>query len=415
MARQDSELKTMQTRDLRVGMYVQDVGRGWLRHPWPTKSKLITSPQEINQLLELGISEVIIDEARSVTPQEVSEQVTPTGKPSQPSIHQAERRRQVRPETKSDTAQLEDELPRAHRAYLQALETTREFMHDIRLGHKVEVAKVQESIDSMIDSVFRNRDALLTMLKLKNYDEYTFTHSLNVSVLALSIARHLDFDRTLLGEMGLGCMFHDVGKTGIPDNILNKPSRLTDDEFAIMKQHPVIGARMLEEHGRFPEAALAVVRHHHERLDGGGYPDHLSGANLTDVIGISGIADVYDAVSSDRVYHKGMQPHMALKLVFSLRGQHFPPLLVDRFIHCLGIYPAGTTVKLNTGEIGVVFEVNHASLLKPRICLVIDTKSRLLDKKKIIDLSEQQLQDREIIDVVDPALYGIVPEQYFIS
>lgn len=413
MSKDKSTFKKVQTKDLKNGMFVYDVGRSWLKHPWRTKSKTIESDQDVDLLLEFGITEVIIDLAKSVTPKDVGDQVDPVEKKAPPAIQQVERRVRPRPEKHPDSTPLEEEIPKARQAHTQALEITREFINDARTGKKIDVEKVQESVDGMIDSVFRNRDALLTILKLKTYDEYTFTHSLNVGVLAMSVGRALNLSRDELRALCLGGIFHDVGKTGVPSEILNKPGRLTEEEFEVMKGHPVIGFNMLEHDKNISSISLDVIRSHHERIDGSGYPDGLAESGMGPHIFISGIADVYDALSTDRVYHKGRPPHEALKIVFSLKGKHFPPQMVDAFIHCLGIYPPGTTVRLNTGETAVVHSVNHSSMLRPKTIIVFDNKGQAVTKTKILDLNEKGFVDRQIVKVVDPQALGIDPAKYF--
>jgi HD-GYP domain-containing protein (c-di-GMP phosphodiesterase class II) len=178
----------------------------------------------------------------------------------------------------------------------------------------------------------------------------------------------MGLDETELLDLGLGAMFHDLGKALIPDEILNKPDRLTEQEFAVMKTHPTLGVRLLEEQGAdLSPPVFGVIRHHHERLDGSGYPDGLRESELHHQACICGLADVYDALTSRRVYKPGMPPHEALKVIFKLRDSHFPRARLDRFIQCLGIYPVGTVIRLTTGEVALVMDINHASLQRPRV------------------------------------------------
>jgi len=416
MSAENKSLRRIRTKELRVGMYVHDVGRDWLHRPWWSRGKMIANSDEIKDLLEYGISEVTIDLAKGVAPDQMTAQAGPSeAKPQAPQkIQELERRKQPRPEKPVDPAGLDEEIPRARQAYTQALGITHQFINDVRTGKKMDVTQVEESVENLIDSVFRNRDGLLAILKLKQYDEYTFTHSLNVAVLAVSAGRSVDLERTELLQLGVGGIFHDIGKTQIPPEILNKPDRLTDEEFKIMKLHPVRGDEILDDYQEVTPLARRVVRHHHERLDGTGYPDGLAGADIAPYIIISGMADVYDALSSDRVYHKGMLPHEALKVIFSLREKHFPPVWVDRFIQCLGIYPIGTTVRLNTGEIGVVCAVNHASLLRPKIRLCLDARGRRIQPlNKTWDLNHPGLADREIREIINPENFDIDPASCF--
>ena len=285
-------------------------------------------------------------------------------------------------------------------------------MSDVRAGRKMEVGPVKENVESMIDSVFRNRDAMMALLKLKNYDEYTFTHSLNVAVLAVSVGRHLGLDRAKLAEIGLGAIFHDVGKQLIPMEIINKPGKLTDEEFNIVKGHPVLGFDLCANNKQVSTLALQIIRHHHERLDGTGYPDKLSQERITSIIAISAMCDVYDALSSDRVYHKGMLPHEALKVVYNLSGKHFPQTWVERFIQSMGIYPAGATVRLSTGELGIVMMVNRGHLLTPKIRLVKNARGNEVTSFKVLDLCEDGMTKRRIVEVIDPRTEGIDPLKY---
>ncbi|MBF0527950.1 MAG: HD-GYP domain-containing protein [Deltaproteobacteria bacterium] len=426
----------VKTRDLKIGMFVADVGRSWLRHPWKTKSKLITSVDEIKELLAHDIQEVVVDlsqcsksvlrtdgilglssqevsQALSIAPQEVSKQITRNMMISPPAknIDQSRPKRLDQPRT---DVSLQDELPKARQTYAQALSVTKEFMNDLRSGKKIEIEKVQDAIEDMIDSVFRNQGAISALLKLKNYDEYTFTHCLNVATLAISIGRQIPLTRQQLLDLGLGAIFHDIGKVRIPEEILNKPARLTDSEFTVMKTHPALGKEILQEqHPGLSSIIYRMVRHHHERSDGSGYPDGIPDSDIDPFVTVCGLCDVYDALSSDRVYHKGMLPHEALKVIFSLRGKHFSPTWTDRFVQSIGIYPPATVIKLNTGAVGVVMLVNTQALLKPEILVIKDQKDRFLALPKHIDMNLSQHADLSITAVVDPKRHGVDPSKYF--
>ena len=435
MAKVSGKPVKVRVEELRIGMFVSDVGRGWLRHPWPTKSKLITNQEDIQQLIDFGITEVIVDpkrcksteqpeipefgltsttfgDARRLTADEVTRKATESlgAKAGMTCLEQVERRKKPRKDDETDHIPLTDELPQAKQTYLKALSLTHEFMNDARAGRKVEVDRVKESLNEMIDSVFRNRDAMLSLSKLRKFDEYTFSHCLNVTALVMAMGRQIKLNRGQLMDLGLAAMFHDLGKTRIPEAILNKPAKLTDEEFAIMKTHSALGEMvLLEQVDKVSPGVLRVVRHHHERMDGTGYPDGLSADKFRPGMIICAMADVYDALSSDRVYHKGMMPHEALKVVFSLRDKHFPGVWVDRFVQSLGIYPVGTVVRLNNGLVGIVVSVNHACLTKPKVRGILDPAGRPLNDPKTYDLTESSLLDWEIKKVIDPKPLGIDP------
>ena len=439
----------IKTEDLRVGMFVVDVGRSWLKHPWTTKRKHIASLKDIEDLVKHGIDEVIVDpaknrvvpkpastgkendtsayreygirtptleQARQVTPDQVVASIRPQETPKSVSggIHQVERRTRPRPDVAQQAVSLEAELPRAQKVYQQALETTREFIHEAKAGRNIDVGRVQESVNEMIDSVFRNRDSMVALLKLKTYDEYTFTHSLNVAALAIASGRQIGLSRGQLLNLGLGAIFHDVGKIAVPEHILNKPAKLTNDEFAVMKTHPARGAAIIVKQAANVNASvISVVRHHHERLDGTGYPDGLTGDELDPFHMICGMSDVYDALTGDRIYRKAMAPHDALKVIFSLRDKHFPQSWVERFVQCLGIYPPGTMVKINTGEICVVIETNHACLIRPRLKMARNARGQEALLERVIDLNLPENESRQIVAVVDPQECKVDPTKFF--
>jgi len=407
-----NKLKKIRTEDLSLGMFVYDVGRKWFDHPWTKQKKLITSKKEIEQLKEYGIDEVTIDLARGSSPKKIVKEIEKLRGISEKAEQIAEPVEE-KPGEPVKTVPLEEELPRARETYFSALQTTREFLADARAGREVNVPKVQANVEDIIDSTFRNRDASLALIKLKAYDEYTLTHSLNVAVLSICIGCHVNFSRQKIRELGLGAILHDLGKTKVPYNILNKRTSLTEKEFRAIKSHTVIGANMLEKTKKIPGNAVSIARHHHERIDGSGYPDHLTEDQIDEFITIAGLADVYDALTSDRVYRKSIPPHEALKTIFALRGKQFDTLWVEKFTQCLGIYPAGTLVKLNTGEIAVVRSVNRSTLLRPNIRLILDPKGVPIFGVKTMNLDAAKFLDINIVGVIDPRTLGLDLSIYF--
>ncbi|MBW2322775.1 MAG: HD-GYP domain-containing protein [Deltaproteobacteria bacterium] len=332
----ERRLQKVHVKDLNVGMFVFDVGRHWIHHPWPHRSKLITSARDIDQLIDYGIREVTVDLARGLPLIKLKE-IEEKKEKSEDKELAGKKEKRTRERTESVT--MAEELPRAKKIYFDALETTREFLADTRAGRKLNVAKVRDNVETMIESAFRNRDASLALIKLKTYDEYTLTHSLNVGVLAISMGCHINLPRGKLRQLGMGAILHDLGKTKVPLEILNKKAKLTAEEFNAIKFHPVIGAQMLETTSNISDQSISVARYHHERIDGTGYPDGLSGEKISHFMIITGMSDVYDAMSSDRVYRKGILPHEALKSLFALRGMQFDSFWIEKFIQCLGIYP----------------------------------------------------------------------------
>lgn len=270
---------------------------------------------------------------------------------------------------------FEEELKEAKKVRDEAELLVREFLHDARLGKGVAAEKVTGTVGKMVDSVFRNQDALTSLARLKSFDDYTFAHSVNVCILSLALGRHMGLERAELCDLGTGAILHDIGKMLVPGQVLNKPGKLTDEEFTIMKRHTEFGGEVLKD-ARINEASRLVATQHHERFDGSGYYRRLSGRDIHPFARIAAVADVYDAMTSNRVYQNGMPPEEALKRLYLMRGTHFESELVERLIKCLGIYPIGTLVELNTGELAIVKMVNRSHPLQPRIEIILDRKKK---------------------------------------
>ncbi|MDR1487409.1 MAG: HD-GYP domain-containing protein [Deltaproteobacteria bacterium] len=404
-------IRKIPTKNLEVGMFVSDVGRTWFNHPWKTKSRLLTERSEIDELIKFGIEEVYIDTEKSKKiqkPKEPFKQLPNT-------INPRAARNVVKIEKPDPVVPLEIEFPKAAKAYTKALDTSKALVAACRMNKRIEVSEVQENVDELVESVSRNPDALTALIKLRHFDDYTYTHCLNVSVLAISAGKTLGLSHNELKILGLGTMFHDLGKLRIPDNILNKPGKLTDEEFSVMRSHAALSAEiLLEQNLNVDDKVIQVARFHHERIDGSGYPDHLQGEEIPSLATICGLSDVYDALTSDRVYHKGMLPHDALKFIYSLRGTHFQPDWVDRFVQSVGIYPPGSVVELNTGHLAVVMEVNNRSLLTPLIKIVADPHAQLYTRPKLVDLSKPaESQGWSISKVVPPSNVSFEPSSFF--
>jgi putative nucleotidyltransferase with HDIG domain len=410
-------LKKIETKDLRLGMFVADVGRSWFNHPWKTKNKLLSNLEEIKQLLEYGITEVTVDTDKSTyrEPKAEPRAAPPTPKPARPKMTPPKSK--PAPQRPPDpVSAVELELPRAAKAYGKALDTSKALVAACRMNKKIEVEAVRENVNDLVESVSRNRDALMALMKLRRFDDYTYTHSLNVSVLAISAGKSLGLNDDDLKTLGMGTMFHDLGKSRIPGHILNKPGKLTDEEFVIMRNHAALSGDIIREQNlQVEEIVHKIARHHHERIDGSGYPDHLMGEEaIPYLVTICGLSDVYDALTSDRVYHKGRSPHEALKFIYSLRGTHFQAEWVDRFVQSVGIYPPGTIVQLNSNQVAVVMEVNTASLHAPLVKVIADAAGMIYSRPQLLNLAnELEAKDLKIKKVVPGGEAGFDPAFYF--
>ncbi|MEW5721829.1 MAG: HD-GYP domain-containing protein [Thermodesulfobacteriota bacterium] len=412
MAGREYRYKTIPTSELQVGMYVEDVGRTWLQHPWLKKSRLLTSRREIQRLLDYGIKEVVVNLSLGVLPKSRPAADETEEKPPPQKIEEVERRTGVREVVATEPVPLEVELPRVRDAFQVTTNSVRYIVDSLQTEKSLKLKVAEHVVEEVIASVLRNQDAFLTLAKVRQYEKYDIQHPLLVTVLSVSFGRYLGMDKEQLRELGLGAMLQDVGKVLIPLEIINKPGRLDDREREVVKKHSLLGARLLKDSAHLPPRALALALYHHERLDGSGYPKGLQGEQLGPNVIICGLADVFDALTTDRVYKKGCLPYHALGELFQMRGRLFPETWVDRFIHCLGIYPTGTVAELNTGETAVVLGVNHAQLLRPRIKLITDSQGRPLMRQRSIDLNTETHAHRSIRKVLDPKKVGVDPALY---
>lgn len=279
-----------------------------------------------------------------------------------------------------------DDIVKAQQIHTEAKQKTKELLTEVRLGKAVNTEHAKKVVETLVSSCLQNPDAFVNMTRLKDFDDYTFTHSVNVSVLAVAIGKRLGLSTPELENLGLAGLLHDVGKMKVPDEILNKPGKLTDDEFVIMKQHPVYSYEVMKNDRKISPEVIKAALQHHEKSDGSGYPDGLKEQDISKYAKIIAICDVYDAITSNRCYHKGMIAADALKMLFAWSGKHFNEVLVKFFIHLIGVYPAGAVVVLDTGELAVVLKTNKDDGMRPKILIISDNEKKLLNDPEYFDL-----------------------------
>jgi len=324
---------------------------------------------------------------------------------------------QPRPARYPDQTDVEDELPHAKEAEREVRVVVDNVLEDARMGRSIDAPGAKRAIGELVQSILRNPDALVCLNELKDKDQYTALHSVRVCILALAFGRHLELSEDELHVLGLGALLHDVGKSKVPMEILNKPGRLTADEFELMKSHVPQGVEILSRTPGIPAGAIEVARAHHERFDGTGYALGLRGTQIGLFGQIGAIVDCYDAITSDRSYHAGMSAHDALRKMYEWRRKDFHDQLVEQFIQCMGIYPIGSVVEMNTGSVGVVVSVNRLRRLRPRVALVLDAQRRPYQPVTIIDLTQQEDTSAsrravEIRSVLPAGSFGIDPINY---
>ena len=375
-------IKKIGVRELRVGMFIHDLSCNWMDHPFVRSRLLLTTEDEIRKIIDAGIHEVYIDTSKGLdaTHAPTAEEVRHVLEKEMVEIA----RREPAPVIRVSVA---DELARAAQVKNQAHQLVRTVMHDARLGKAIELDQVEPVVQNITESILRNPGALTGLLRIKNKDDYTFLHSVSVCTLLVAFCRSAGMDAESTRQAGLGGLLHDTGKALVPDRILNKPGRLTDEEFAIIKKHPRDGYDILRRSPDIGPIPLDITLHHHERHDGSGYPEMQNAAEISELAQMAAIVDVYDAITSDRCYHKGMSAADALRKIYEWSKFHFSPTLTQEFMRCVGIYPVGTLVLLESGRLGVVVEPHPTNLLTPKVNVFFHTRSQVYIRPEEVDLS----------------------------
>jgi HD-GYP domain-containing protein (c-di-GMP phosphodiesterase class II) len=390
--------KQISIDQLKIGMKIEKLDRSWMDTPFLRHRFTITSSEQIAKLQASGVQQLDV---------EIDDVCQDSGScaPAMPAKVE---------EPEPAAIPFAEELPAAKETYKAAKLVVQQAMEDVRMGRALNMEAVSKVVGSMADSIFRNPDALTSLTRLKSFDEYTFFHSVNTSALALSVGKHLGYRREQLLQLGTGMLLHDIGKTLIPVEILNKPGRYEAYEFEIMKQHVLRGAEILSSTTGLTDMFLKPALEHHERVDGTGYPHHRSKADLSQYGLIAAIVDIYDAVTSDRCYHKGKTPHDTLQFLYQLGAQgHVDGTLVQQFVQVVGVYPVGSCVSLNTGETAIVKQFNHHSPLKPLVVLITDEAGCRRSIPVDFDLAAQiRRPERTIATTLDPDTSKIDPQTY---
>ncbi|HSC80161.1 MAG TPA: HD-GYP domain-containing protein [Chitinolyticbacter sp.] len=390
-------IKKIPASALRVGMFVHDLNTGWMSHPFVLSQFTVNNADKVARVLGAGIQELYIDTERGVDVEDA---------PSRAEVDAAIMSEITEAVQTPLPARVDvaSELARATRIKQQAATAIRNIMRDARLGRAIEVTQAEAVVDTINDSVLRNGGALIGLLGIKNKDEYTFLHSVSVCALMVAFARAQGYDDDTVRIAGLGALLHDTGKMMVPEAILNKPGRYTDDEFFVMKHHPEEGWQLLQSMSGLEDMVLDIALHHHERVDGTGYPHGLKGDEIATTTQMSSIVDVYDAITSNRCYHRGIPASEGLKKLWEWSSHHFDPRLVQAFIRTIGIYPVGSLVRLESGRLAIVMEQNEAQLVSPEVKVMYSTRANAYVRPERLELARSQ--DR-IVGHEDPQRWGI--------
>jgi putative nucleotidyltransferase with HDIG domain len=397
------------SKDIEPGMYVCELDRSWLDSPFLFQGFTVREPHEIQQLQDL-CSYVYVETDRS--DRGVIERIHALGEAKAHRSPAEEKEAHIKPYA----TLIEEELKTARKIYEESSTIMQKLFEDVRAGNTLQTTSVKTLVRDMVSSITRNPDALVLLGSLHEHSEYSIAHSINVCVLTLNFARYLGYDRDQMYELGVAALLHDIGELKIPADILNKNGLLNQDEKKLVESHTVLGADILNSATDLPPSAVEVALSHHERYNGKGYPEGLPNDKISTMSKIVGIVDVYDSVTTQHNYRPGISSTEALKNMYNWRNELFDGEFVERFIECLGIYPIGSVVELNTAEVGIIISAMPGRRLQPKLMLVRDKKKKPYLPPKILDLSQYANSGTryDIIKVLAPTAYGIDLKSYLL-
>jgi putative nucleotidyltransferase with HDIG domain len=392
-------LKKIPVNKVRLGMYLHALEGPWMHHPfWKTRF-VIGSTADLVRLQQSGVAECWIDPGKGL---DVLEEPAGGGStPLLPTRKAGSARRPLSPPSRSGAAPVpaaeqrsfDDELKQAAAVCNRGRAAVLSMFNEARMGRTIDHKGCLALVEDISASVRRNPGALVSLARLKTQDDYSYMHSVAVCALMVALARQMGLDEDACRAAGLAGLLHDVGKALMPLEVLNKPGRLTDAEYALMRTHAERGHELLQQGVGVPSEALEVTLHHHERFDGSGYPHGLVGEGIGLFARMGAVCDVYDAITSNRPYKEGWDPAESIARMASWKG-HFDPAAFNAFVQSLGIYPTGSLVRLDSGLLAVVVEQVPGAMVSPKVRIFFNTRNQLPVAPRLLDLSRPGMVDR---------------------
>jgi HD-GYP domain-containing protein (c-di-GMP phosphodiesterase class II) len=391
---------------LRVGMHVEQLCGSWLDHPFWRSSFPVTDERMLATLRASGVRECWIDVSRpenaavatpasDVAPLAGAGSAGSTAIEPPPAAAPVSTAREQTPPAPQATSSMREELARAATLNLQARQAVTSLFQDVRMGKALDLKNCLPLVDDIASSVWRQPGAFVSLARLKSRDDYTYLHSVAVCALMVALSRSLGHGEDEARVAGLAGLLHDIGKAAMPLDVLQKPGKLSDQEYAVMRQHPARGHELLVEGGEAGAEALDVCLHHHERWDGKGYPEGLAGERISILARMGAVCDVYDAITSNRPYKSAWDPADSLARMAEWNG-HFEQAVFHAFVKTLGIYPVGSLVRLQSQRLAVVVEPNDARPLLPVVRAFFSARSGLHIAPVDVDLGAPGCSDRII-------------------
>jgi len=374
-------IKVIPLNDVKLGMCLAESVTDSANQVIYKKNFYFTSRDQIIQLLDHGVKTVKINLGLSI--------VEDRSKKEQQEIENKVKKELENPERRFK--KMTNNIIETKEIYDHGEKVVEDVMTSVRFGKALDQKAVREETMRIFKDIQNDPMVSLALLDLKNFDEYTFIHSINVAVLSIALAHHIRFADERVTSVGQGSILHDVGKAKIPINILNKPDKLNDTEFRIMRKHPNFGVDVLVQENMDNDIVKEIILHHHEDFDGTGYPNRIGGTDMKRYASIVSIADFYDALTTQRVYKPALAPPEAIQMIFSLSGTKFDPRVVNHFIKVVGIYPVGSIVELSDHRIASVIAFSRESLLQPIVKTFFHKDTPKILNVEVISLVHSEL------------------------
>ena len=383
---------------LQPGMFVAELDRPWLETPFALQGFVVRDPAEAAYVSKF-VDHVFVDAEYRAQKNFLSLDTAPT--------HAVPKER----------LELRADMRQARVCFDNAADTLGKVFDSLRAGRNTEMSAVQDSINPLIESVFKNKEAVGALLRLKESGDYRFEHGVSMAAWAAILGRQIGLHRDELETLAVGCAMCDVGMTQLPAEMLGQANQLSEGQQRIIRAHPTMGAELVSDSKNVNFEVLGIIENHHERMDGSGYPRGLQGAAIPLLARIAGLVDAYDAMITPRPWAPARTSHEAAQELLDAKGSKFQDALVEQFIQAIGLFPTGTLVELNTGEVAIVTRQNETRRLKPEIVVVLDAHKNKRDPLTIVDLCNQDDPrgiERWITRELVPGSHGVNSEEYYI-
>ena len=395
--------------ELQPGMFVSELDRPWVDTPYLLQGLLIESKDDIDELSKF-CSYVYVDPLKSSDTARAV--IARAAAPLPLTIDTRGKRTPFHGKTHyRDSLPVEEELPAARDGYEQAADVVSEMARTMSTELRVDYAAAKESVGGLRESIIRNPDALLLITKMRKTRSIEYQRAIDISVYLLAFGRELELPEEDLSTLGIGGLLLDIGKLHLPEELLEKETTYTPAEFRLMKRHVYYGESIVRKNQSVPEGVIRMIAEHHERENGSGYPNGLVGDQISAFGRMAAIVDCYMEMVTPRNRSIHVSPQDALEMLHNWGGQQFHPALVETFIQCVGVFPVGSLVELNTGEVGIVLAHRRGQRLRPRLLLMTDPKKLRFPTPRTLDLMDTPANDfgvqYQIGRGLESGMYGI--------